>query len=135
MIDVDNFKTLVEALEALPEDIRNNRVDMSSAYEPSCKTPGCFAGLLSIVAEDIPEFKKLYGGTGYFFHDWVKAVNAYLDCDFRHWAKHNPITWDNPNGWEMFNSIIAFGKERGETLTHNEIIVHLRGVYDRWDGF
>jgi hypothetical protein len=33
------------------------------------------------------------------------------------WAKHNPITWDNPDGWDMFNSIVAFGKERGETLT------------------
>jgi hypothetical protein len=49
----DNFKIFIEALEALPEDIRNNHVDMKSIDEPVCGTPGCFAGLVSIVANDI----------------------------------------------------------------------------------
>jgi hypothetical protein len=51
---------LVNSLEALPEDVKNNRVIMGSMYEPTCGTPGCFAGLISIVANDIPELKQLY---------------------------------------------------------------------------
>jgi hypothetical protein len=50
----------IEALEALPENIRNNEVDMKSVDEPICGTVGCFAGLVSIVAKDIPELKELY---------------------------------------------------------------------------
>jgi hypothetical protein len=37
-IDTNNFKTLIEALEELPEGIRKNRVNMSSAHEPVCGT-------------------------------------------------------------------------------------------------
>jgi hypothetical protein len=47
-INTNNFKTLIEALEALPEGIRSNKVNMSSAHEPV----RCFAGLISIVAND-----------------------------------------------------------------------------------
>jgi hypothetical protein len=47
------FKILVEALEALPEGIRNNKVNMSGVDEPTCGTAGCFAGLISIVANII----------------------------------------------------------------------------------
>jgi hypothetical protein len=57
-MNTGRFKTLVEALEALPDHIKNNRVDMSSLQNPACGTPGCFAGLISIVANDIPELKK-----------------------------------------------------------------------------
>jgi hypothetical protein len=35
----------------------------------------------------------------------------------------------------MFNSVTAFGKNHGDTLTHDDIIVHLRGVYERWIKF
>jgi hypothetical protein len=32
----DNFKVFIEALEALPEDIKNNEVNMKSVDEPVC---------------------------------------------------------------------------------------------------
>jgi hypothetical protein len=32
----------------------------------------------------------------------------------------------------MFSDITAFGKERWDVINHNDIIVFLRGVYDRW---
>jgi hypothetical protein len=53
-MNTNNFKIFVEALEALPEEIKNNKVDMRSNFEPICGTAGCFAGLISIVANDIP---------------------------------------------------------------------------------
>jgi hypothetical protein len=45
-LNVSKFKVLVEALEALPEDIRSNEVDMSSTDEPTCGAVGCFTGIL-----------------------------------------------------------------------------------------
>jgi hypothetical protein len=33
---------------------------MKSVDEPVCGTVGCFAGLVSIVANEIPELKELY---------------------------------------------------------------------------
>jgi hypothetical protein len=35
----------------------------------------------------------------------------------------------------MFTSITAFGKEKGDVLTHDEIIVFLRNAYDKWIDF
>jgi hypothetical protein len=45
-MNTENFKILVDALESLPEDIKNNEVDMRSNFEPACGAPGCFAGLM-----------------------------------------------------------------------------------------
>jgi hypothetical protein len=46
-MNTENFKILVDALEALPEDIKSNEVSMNSALKPNpfCGTAGCFAGL------------------------------------------------------------------------------------------
>jgi hypothetical protein len=54
-MNTENFKILVDALEALPEDIKNNEVAMNSALKPNpfCGTAGCFAGLISIVNNNI----------------------------------------------------------------------------------
>jgi hypothetical protein len=132
MMNTNNFKILVEALEALPEGIRNNKVNMSSVDEPTCGTAGCFSGLISIVANDIPELKDSYGyKTFYFFQGWAKALNEYLDINFRKWAEENPETWGNAYGWHMFNSSKAFGKNHGDALTHDKIIIHLIGVCNR----
>jgi hypothetical protein len=40
-MNTNNFKILVEALEALPASIKNNKVDMQSNFEPACGTAGC----------------------------------------------------------------------------------------------
>jgi hypothetical protein len=130
----DNFKVFIEALEALPENIRNNEVDMKSVDEPVCGTPGCFAGLVSIVANDIPELKELYSLDihNYDFVEWSNALNVFLGCRFTNWAGRNRMVWGNSEGRRMFSDITAFGKERWDVINHNDIIVFLRGVYDRW---
>jgi hypothetical protein len=73
-----NFKILVEALEALPDEIKNNEVDMQSNFEPVCGTAACFAGLISIVANDIPELKKHYTSPIYTFSNWGIASTNIL---------------------------------------------------------
>jgi hypothetical protein len=47
-MNTHNFKIFVEALEALPDEIKNNQVDMNSVFEPVCGTPGCFGGLTPV---------------------------------------------------------------------------------------
>jgi hypothetical protein len=47
-----------------------------------------------------------------------------------------PLTYKKANleavNARLFSDITAFGKERWGVINHNEIIVFLRGVYDRW---
>ena len=116
-ISVERFKTLVEALEALPEDIKGDSADMVIRG---------LTGLISNVANDIPELKKYFFAT-----NWKWAICDFLECDFSMWAEHNPKIWGNDYGWHMFNSSKAFGKNHGDALTHDEIIIHLRDVYNR----
>ena len=131
-MNTKNFKVFIEALEALPENVKHNHVDMKSILEPVCGTVGCFAGLVSIVAEDIPELKKLNDFDDYSYSAWALALNNFLDCKFDSWASRNETVWDNIYGGRLYSDITAFSKVRSETLTHNDIIVHIRNAYDRW---
>ena len=130
-LNVSKFKVLVEALEALPEDIRSNEVDMSSTDEPTCGAVGCFTGLISIVADDIPELKEIYLFSSYNCYNWKDTLYDFLECDFSKWAEHKPKIWGNAYGWHMFESAMAFGKDHGYILSHDEIIIHLRDVCNR----
>jgi hypothetical protein len=133
-MNTNNFKVFIEALEALPDDIKNNEVSMNSTLRPNpfCGTVGCFAGLVSIVAEDIPELKQAYEFDGYNYSAWALALNSFLNCRFDYWAGRNETVWNNIYGGRLYSHNTAFGKIRGDVLTHNDIIVYLRGVYDRW---
>jgi hypothetical protein len=44
----------------LSDDVKDWGVRMSSTNEPVCGTPGCHAGLISIVAKELPEMKDTY---------------------------------------------------------------------------
>jgi hypothetical protein len=52
---IHKFKRLVEALEALPVEFKNSRFDLGHSSFPNCGYRGCFAGLISILACDMPE--------------------------------------------------------------------------------
>jgi hypothetical protein len=130
-MNTNNFKTLVVALEALPKHIKNREVNMDSISEPTCNTAGCFAGLISIVANDIPELKKLYTDTAYNYHSWIIAFYRFLETDLTTWAMMNQKKWRNSLGIYMFRSGIAFGKAKDDKLTHNMIIIHLRKVLNQ----
>jgi hypothetical protein len=86
------------------------------------------------VAKDIPELKELYSPDirNYDFVEWSNALNAFLGCRFTNWASRNKVVWGNVHGGRLFSDITAFGKERWGVINHNEIIVFLRGVYERW---
>jgi hypothetical protein len=136
-MNTENFKILVDALEALPEDIKNNEVAMNSALKPNpfCGTAGCFAGLISIVANDIPELKELYAGEKYCFTEWAEALKKFLGISIEVWAWENPTVWGNYRGANAYVYNEAWGKGAEETLIHNDIIIHLMNAYDNWIKF
>jgi hypothetical protein len=46
--------------------------------------------------------------------------------EFDDWARENPKIWDNKNGISVYSYNKAWGKSEDETLTHNDIIIHLK---------
>jgi hypothetical protein len=76
-----NFKTFVQALEALPASIKADEVNIGSFLKPDhmYSDVGCFAGLISIVADDIPELKQAYDGKFYNSCEWKYALDKYLE--------------------------------------------------------
>jgi hypothetical protein len=134
-MNTNNFKIFVEALEALPEEIKNNEVDMQSNFEPVCGTVACFAGLISIVANDIPELKKHYTSSIYTFSNWGIALQDFLGIGLEVWAWENPTIWENTRGISVYSFNEAWGKKEDETLIHNDIINHLRKAFDNWIAF
>ncbi len=54
----NKLKELVNALDSLSDEVKDWGVTMSSEEKPMCDTPGCHAGLISIVAKDLPELQE-----------------------------------------------------------------------------
>ncbi len=145
-----------KALNALPDPIKNNSVCMFSVEAPTCNTPGCHSGLISIVAQDLPELQECYNnsldfdGERYFqeyknnrpysFSRWADALALYLGFTFdetehtrdalMRWAKDNPYYWGNPRGEGMFNSCRAFDQET-DFFPHSVIIDHFTEMSNR----
>jgi hypothetical protein len=62
----NKLKQFVNALDELSDDVKDWDVEMESTKEPTCGTPGCHAGLISIVAKDLPELQDIYKDDIYF---------------------------------------------------------------------
>ncbi len=144
------------ALNALPESIKSNCVDMVSTEAPTCNTPGCHAGLVSIVAKYLPELQECYKNTPnydgeryyqeysnihhYSYSRWADALALYLGFPFddtehtrnalTRWARDNPYYWNNLHGEGMFNSCRAFG-QKTDFFPHSVIIDHFTEMSDR----
>ncbi len=145
-----------KALNALPEPIKNNYVDMVSTEAPTCNTPGCHSGLISIAANYLPELQECYKNTlefdgekyyqeyknnrPYSYSRWGDALALYLGFTFDdtehtrnaliRWARDNPYYWNNTHGEGMFNSCRAFGQET-DFFPHSVIIDHFTEMSDR----
>jgi hypothetical protein len=59
-MNTHNFKIFVEALEALPEEIKNRKVKLSGIDEPTPDKPIDMRGLFSIVAKNIEGLPEMY---------------------------------------------------------------------------
>ncbi|CAC9981354.1 hypothetical protein [uncultured Gammaproteobacteria bacterium] len=144
-LDKDKLKELVNALDALSDDVKGWGVRMSSTNKPACGTPGCHAGLICIVAQELPELQDIYmplyllesGRRGerdnqYIFHVWSTALTIFLGFkgkeDLETWATKNPKLWGNTFGRDMFCSQLAFTNGLYIEITHRDIINHWKQV-------
>jgi hypothetical protein len=138
-MNVKNLKKLVEALEALPENIREDAVDMTSESQPSFSECGCHAGMFEIL--DLKEITELYlppntTAGAYSYSAWADAVAMFLGfCDniaLSDWAKENPKIWGNSRGSGMFCEGEAFGLTIYDHIFPRQIIItHWRKVLNR----
>ncbi len=142
----DKLKQFVSALDSLSDDVKDMQVDMESTKEPTCGTPGCHAGLISIVAKKLPELEeahlkvfKIHFKTYkeikqdlYVYTIWADALAEFLGFeDILHltdWAVDNPKLWGNKYGENMFSSWQAFTNDKNKQLTHRDIINHWKQV-------
>ncbi|CAC9649478.1 hypothetical protein [uncultured Gammaproteobacteria bacterium] len=144
MMNKNKLKELVGALDALSDDIKDMKVDMGSTSKPSCDTCGCHAGLISIVAKDLPELQetyrhlcslhleKEYYNNPYVYIFWARALADFLDFEdrysFIYWAGDNPEIWGNEHGVSMFDSAKAFTDDESKQITHRDLINHWKQV-------
>ena len=140
----DKLKELVNALDSLSDDVKDMGVIMMSTNKPSCGTCGCHAGLISIVAKDLPELQEaykylcsLYLQKGYYNNPyvyifWARALAVFLGFkdrfSFIYWAGDNPEIWGNEHGVAVFDLAKAFTDDESKKLTHRDIINHWKQV-------
>ncbi len=141
----DKLKEFVNALDTLSDDVKDWGVTMLSTDKPACGTPGCHAGLICIVAQELPELQDIYmplyllesesrgkRDNQYMFHVWSTALAIFLGFkgkeDLEIWAAKNPKFWGNTFGRDMFISAEAFANGLYKKLTHRDIINHWKQV-------
>ncbi len=139
----NKLKELVNALDALSDDIKNMDVNRNYYKEPECGTSGSHPGLIYIVAEELPELKYIYKRfhfPGYViedsfpWHHWAGTLANFLGfkdkIGLTDWAKDNPKLWGNKFGDYMFccEGWQAFTNSQFKKLTHIDIINHWKQV-------
>jgi hypothetical protein len=148
----DKLKEFVNALDMLSDDVKNMDVDMESTKEPVCGTCGCHAGLISIVAKDLPGLEeahlkvfktyfKVYKEIKkdlYLYALWADALAEFLGFkeqkDLEIWAKDNPKLWGNKFGGDIFMDAVAFTDDTNKQLIHRDIINHWKQVLANIEG-
>ncbi len=141
----DKLKELVNALDALSDEVKDWEVNMGSTNKPSESICGCHAGLISIVAKKLPELQEIYKPlyslecesvgkkkNHYIFSVWSSALAIFLgfkyDNELEVWAGDNPRLWGNNRGYDMFCSHLAFTDYEDKQLTHRDIIEYWKQV-------
>ncbi len=138
----NKLKQFVNALDTLSDDVKDMGVAMMSASKPLCGTPGCHAGLIYIVAEELPELQEIYERiffshwnlkySHYEYTIWADALAEFLgfseEKDLECWAKDNPKIWGNKYGYDMFSGRLAFTNDEDKILKHRDIINHWKQV-------
>ncbi|CAC9640454.1 hypothetical protein [uncultured Gammaproteobacteria bacterium] len=139
----DKLKEFVGALDALSDDVKDWDVNIYNERKPTYDNPGCHTGLISIVAEELPELQDIYKHHLYFTHGfgnkgeyhsgiWADALAVFLGfIDSRgleYWANDNPDFWGNELGIGMFCRWSAFTDDLSKGITHRDIIEHWKQV-------
>ena len=130
-LNINKLKEFNKALANLSDDVKDWQVSMHSVLPPTCNTPGCFAGLISIVANDLTELNPPFANDyNYNYGYWSQALARFLGfdnrCDLTVWAKENPDLWGCPHGAFMFSSeeafVVDYSDWKNINLSHRDLI-------------
>jgi hypothetical protein len=144
-VNKDKLKEFVGALDALSDNVKDMGVNIKSSKDTNCEAPWGHAGLISIVAQDLPKLQEIHGHIyfleygfkeemdfEYEIHIWEDALAVFLgfkdDIQLLLWTFDNPKIWGNSHGIYMFNYGKSFGNDEDKGLTHRDIIKHWKQV-------
>lgn len=139
--DPTKLKDFTQTLSQISNLEALKQVNMFSVEEPSCGTPGCFAGLVraSLDSIGVQRVTKRYNFTveavrlSQFLFDSVEPRDALFNpvktivC---RWAETHTGIWGNRWGLYMFSSGDAYGGPP-VILQSTQIADHWQGVYER----
>lgn len=139
--DPTKLKDFTQTLSQISNLEALKQVNMLSVEEPSCKTPGCFAGLVRVSLDSmgVHRITEHYNfpveavRLSQFLFDSVEPRDALFDsakttlCE---WAWKHPEIWGNVCGLYMFSSSNAYGGS-AHIIQSTQIADHWEGVYKR----
>ncbi len=151
-MNIIKLREYTKGLNNLPEEIKNSLIVMNSTEAPTGETPGCHAGLISIVAQYLPRLQKCYDRLikqeciqeyitdeqNYSYEIWEDALDEYLGCSCNKsntlsllgWATSNPDIWNGKYGYKMFIEGSAFGQD-SDIFPSRVIIDHFTEMTER----
>lgn len=123
-LDVNRLENFVISLNNLSNETKNNPATMRSICDPSCGTPGCHGGLISLLK--LTELQDLYKEDGYSFREWGDVLAEYLGFahdreELQDYFRDHWDLWGNTNAYGMFSHSSAFNQD-SDTFPHFIII-------------
>lgn len=141
MIDLSKLERFVAACEetqAIHAELQT--INMKETELPSCKTPGCHAGIILAALNHIGvpptnPFHYNYSQEAMRLSRWLFPLETESHVSPHRtllclWAKINPDIWGNEYGVHMFSSPWAFGQET-DSFPGKVIVEHWKAVLAR----
>ena len=135
---INKLKEFLSVADKLSDEVKDMEVHMPSGQKPTDKVCGCHAGLVSIIAKDLPELQEFYNNhvdykeNEYRYENWADALALFLGFKSKiyleEWAMENSKIWGNNQGYIMFICSSAFDTDFDLEIDHRSIINHWHQV-------
>ena len=139
-MDLKELNKAIDFLDSLPADKNPVIMDIPNIQtKHSCGTPACFGGYLYhyFMKPDVQVGNKISA----YLHEWYsfsEGADKFANIlGFKHTRElqeflfDNPKLWGNAYGGELFGYNSAFGVHDIDSISLEDIVLHLRGFYDR----
>ena len=137
-IKLRNFESLINAFEALPEDVRSAEIITKGTPRSTLQNSEIFNfGLLRHIIIQM----MILDETGIFdcghsplgladdYRNYNSPLDKFIECDFSTFMASTASKWHKPEALNIFWVDIIRGKKQNFDLTYNDIIKFLKCVY------
>jgi hypothetical protein len=136
-IKLRNFESLINAFEALPEDVRSAEIIIKGTPRRTLQNSEIFN--FPLITHIINQMIRL-DETKIKFEDghiamnqgenyYISPLDKYIECDFSTFMASTASKWHKPEALNIFWVDIIRGKKQNFDLTYNDIIKFLKCVY------